>query len=82
MEQDLATFVSRRKTCSKSFIAQLPGNMGRHGSSISESKHSSALVHLNDGNKKGNNFCEHPIVMTREILMRQKNHVNKTNMVL
>ena len=82
MEQDLATFASRRKTYSTYCIAQIPGNMGRHGSSISESNNASALVHLNDGNKKGNNFCEHPIVLIRELLTRQKNHVNKTNMML
>ena len=82
MEQDLATFASRRKTYSTYCIAQLPGNLGRHGSSISESNHASTLVYLNDGNKKGNNFCEHPIVLIRELLMRQKNHVSKANMIL
>ena len=34
---------------------------------------------MNDGNKFGNSFCEHPIVLIRELLKRQKKHVGMTN---
>ena len=34
---------------------------------------------LNGGNKFGNRFCEHPIVLIRELLKRQKKHVAMTN---
>ena len=36
------------------------GTKGCHGSSISESNHSSVLVHLNEGDKFGNSYCEKP----------------------
>ena len=42
----------------------------------------SEVVTLNDGNKFGNSFCEHPIVLIRELLKRQKKHVGMTNVRL
>ena len=56
--------------------------MGLHGSYISESNHASALVHLNDGKKKGNNFCEHHILLISDLLMRQKILLHKTSTLL
>lgn len=82
MEKDLEDFAELRNTYAEYLIAQVPGNLNRHGSSISESNHSSALVYLNDGNKHGNNFCEHPIALIRELLQRQKKHSTEKNQVL
>lgn len=81
-EQDLAEFASRRKTYASYCIGQIAGNLGRHGSSISESNHASALSHLNDGIKGVNGFCEHPIILIRELLKRQKIQVAKSNDLL
>ena len=62
--------------------AQVPGNRGHHGNAISESNHSAVLSHLNDGEKNGNNFCEHPIVLIRELLKRQQKNMTQTNQLL
>jgi len=79
MEKDLTTFASRRQHYAAYCIANIPGNLGRSGNAISESNHSSALAHLNEGNKKGNSYCEHPIGLIRDLLRRQKNHTANKN---
>ncbi len=79
LEQTLEDFASRRETYAQYCLDKIPGNRGLHGNAASESNHSSALCFLNDGNKKGNTFCKHPIVLIRELLKRQKKHVNKVN---
>ncbi|KAL7450896.1 hypothetical protein ACHAWC_002749 [Mediolabrus comicus] len=82
LEEVLANFASKRMTYASYCVAQIPGNLGRHGSSISESNHASALVFLNDGKKQGNEFCEHPIILIRELLKRQRLQVTKANKLL
>jgi len=79
LEQKFEDFAALRDTYAQYCLDQIPGNRGLHGSSSSESNHSSVLASLNGGHKKGNSFCEHPIVLIRELLKRQKMHVNKTN---
>lgn len=79
LEEVLANFASKRMTYASYCVAQIPGNLGRHGSSISESNHASTLVFLNDGKKQGNEFCEHPIILIRELLKRQRLQVTKAN---
>ena len=44
-------------------IAEIPGNRGRKGSSISESNHASVLSYLNNGAKGTNRYQEHPILL-------------------
>ena len=78
-ESDLEEFAQLRETYSKYCLEQIPGNRGRLGDQIGESNHSSTLCYLNEGSKKGNNFCEHPIVLIRQLLKRQRKHVNQTN---
>ena len=82
MEKDLEDFASCRHSFADYLIAQIPGNLHRRGSSISESNHSSTIAHLNDGNKQGNNFCEHPIILIRELLTRQRKHSAEMNQIL
>lgn len=79
---DLNDFASLKTTYASYCHAQVPGNRGHHGNGISESNHSSVLVYLNGGEKNGNNFCEHAIVMIRELLNRQQMHVVQTNQLL
>jgi len=79
MESDLEAFAGLKDTYASYCLAKIPGNRGLHGNAASESNHSSVLVTLNDGNKFGNTFCEHPIVLIRELLKRQRKHVSITN---
>ena len=37
------------------------------------------LVHLNDGEKKENKYCEQPHTLIKDIFIRQRTHVNKWN---
>ncbi|KAL7524268.1 hypothetical protein ACHAXR_000497, partial [Thalassiosira sp. AJA248-18] len=79
LEADLQDFADLKNTYSQYCLDKIPGNRGRHGNQISESNHSSVLVFVNDGNSKGNTFCEHPIILIRQLLKRQKKHVNTCN---
>ena len=51
MEELLNQFASRHKTHASYCVTQIPGNLGRHDNSISDSKYESTLVYLNDGKK-------------------------------
>ncbi len=82
MEKNLEEFAKIRNTYAQYLIAQVPGNLNRHGSSISESNHSSVLVYVNDGNKTGNVFCEDANILIKELLQRQKKHSTEKNKVL
>ena len=75
----LEDFASSRQTYASYCLAELPGSLGRHGNAISESNHSSVISYMNNGQKGGNGYCENLIVLIRDLLKRQKNHVNKTN---
>jgi hypothetical protein len=73
----LEDFASNRQTYASYCLAELPGSLGRHGNAISESNHSSVISYMNNGQKGGNGYCENLIVLIRDLLKRQKNHVNK-----
>ena len=60
-------------------LAQLKGTRGRRGSAPSEQNHSSVLVHLNDGMKTVNDYCEQPHTLIKDLFVRQRFHVNKWN---
>ena len=45
---------------------------GCYGSSISESNHSSVLVHLNEGDKYGNSYCEKPHTLVKDLFFLSK----------
>jgi hypothetical protein len=79
LESVLEEFASLRETYASYCHAQVPGNRGYHGNTISESNHSSVLVYLNDGNKNGNIFCGNLLILIREPLKRQQTHVAKAN---
>ena len=55
---------------------------GKHGSSLSESNHSSVLVFLNDGESQFNLYCESPFTLVKDLFRRQKTCINKFNEVL
>ena len=82
LESKFEVFVSRKENYASHHIATIPGNRGRHGNVMSEINHSSVLVFLNDGNKHGNDFFEHPMVLIRELLRRQKKQSQKKNLQL
>ncbi|KAL7524761.1 hypothetical protein ACHAXR_000704, partial [Thalassiosira sp. AJA248-18] len=79
LEEDLVQFAARRETYASYCIAKIPGNRGLKGNACSEQNHASVLMYVNDGNRHGNNFCEHPIVFIKELMQRQQKHVKKTN---
>ena len=79
LKKTLEDFASNRRTYASYCLAELPGNLGRHGNAISESNHSSVISYMNNGQKGGNGYCENLIVLIRDLLKRQKNHVAKTN---
>ena len=60
-------------------FAKVPGNRGRHGSGACEQKHSNVLAFLNDREKGRNSFCQHPMVLIKELPERQAKHVRITN---
>ena len=46
---------------------------------LAEQNHSSALIHLNDGNKYRNSYFEHPENLIKDLFARQRYHINKWN---
>ena len=74
-ESDLDKFAELRNTYAKYCLEKIPGNWGRHGDQIGESNYLSTLCYINEGNKHG----KHSIVLIRQLLKRQRKHVNKTN---
>lgn len=60
----------------------IKGNQGCHGSSILGSNHTSILIHLNDGNKFGNSYCEKSHTLIKDLFFYQEKHINHWNSVL
>ncbi len=82
LESNLALFADCRGTFASYCLADIPGNRGLHGNACSEQNHSSVLCYLNDGNKQGNNYCEHPILLIKDLLQRQQIHLKRVNKML
>jgi hypothetical protein len=78
----LDQFANDRETYAQYCLDQIPGNRELHGSTASESNHSSVLTYLNDGNKSRNTYCESPAKLIRDLLKRQKNHTQSINNLL
>ena len=57
-ETYLREFESLKETYATYILCKKKGTRGKHGSSILESNHSSIFVHLNDGMKNSNLYCE------------------------
>ena len=55
------------------------GTRGKHGSSVSDSNHSSVLVHLNDCIENGNQYCENPQTLVKDLFFRQDKHAVRWN---
>jgi hypothetical protein len=75
----LDKFANNRETYAQYCLDLIPGNRELHGSTASESNHSSVLTYLNDGNKSRNTYCESPVVLIRDLLKRQKIHTQSIN---
>ena len=58
------------------------GTKGRHGSSLDESNHSSALVFLNDGERLANHYSQKPVMLVKDLFRRQAQRMNKFNQEL
>ena len=82
VEENLRKFYNERSTYATYILSKKRGTRGCHGSSISESNHSSVLVHLNDGDKFGNTYCEKPHTLVKDLFFHEKKHINNWNGVL
>ena len=71
-EDQLRKFYNEKNMYTSHILSKKKGTRGCHGSSISESNHSSVLVHLNEGDKYGNNYCEKPHTLVKDLFFRQK----------
>ncbi|GFH55396.1 hypothetical protein CTEN210_11872 [Chaetoceros tenuissimus] len=78
----LIDFKSKKESYSSYILSKTRGTRGKHGSSLSESNHSSVLIHLNDGDKYKNNYCEEPMTLVKDLFLREQFLVNKFNSVL
>jgi hypothetical protein len=81
-EAKLESFASKRHEYAQYCIDMMPGSRGRHGSSNSESNHSSVLCHMNDGHKKTNEYNEEVITLVKDLLGRQNYHCIEMNRLL
>ena len=82
LEEQLRKFYNDRSTYASYILNKKRGTCDCHGSSISESNHSSVLVYLNEGDKFGNSYCEKPHTLVKDLFFRQKKHINHWNSVL
>ena len=82
LEEQLRKFYNDKDMYASYILSKKRGTKGCHGSSISEANHSSVLVHLNDGDKFGNSYCEKPHTLVKDLFFRQKNHMNHWNGLL
>ncbi len=81
-KEDLHIFQSICGNYAEYKLNKIPGNRGLHGSAVSEQNHSSVLQYLNDGYKGKNMYYQHPITLIKDLLHRQKYHINKTYEIL
>ncbi len=80
--KDLRVFAENCGIYAEYMISNIVGNCGLHGLTASEQNHTSVLMYLNDGVWGKNNHYNHPILLIKDLLCRQKNQVNKTNAIL
>ena len=81
LEEQLRKFYKECSMYASHILSKKRGTRGCHGSSISESNHSSVLVHLNEGDKYGNSYCEKPHTLVKDLFFRQKKHINHWNSI-
>lgn len=81
-EEALEEFKDDRDHYASYILDTKKGTRGKHGSSISESNHSSVLVHLNDGDRSKNSYCEKPYTLVKDLLQRQQHQMNNMNNLL
>ena len=62
LEEQLHKFYNEKGMHTSYILSKKRSKGGCHGSSILESNHSSVLVHLNEGDKFGNSYCENHIL--------------------
>ena len=79
IEDELEKFNKEKATYASYLLKQMRGTRGYHGSSLSESNHSSVLVYLNKGMKRESNYKKEPLQLVKDLFKRQEIHVNKWN---
>jgi len=82
LDEQLRKFYNERSMYASHLLSKKEEHVDVNGSSISESNHSSVLVHLNDGDKYGNKYCEKPHTLVKDLFFRQKKHINHWNSIL
>ena len=81
-EEQLTAFFNDKDCYANYTLSRHKGTMGRNGSSISESNHSSVKTNLNDGDKFSNECCESPMTVVKDLILRETKHVNEWNQLL
>ena len=81
-ENELTNFMKEKDHYASFVLSKKRSTRGKHGSSISESNHSSVLVWLNDGDKYGNKYTEEPHTLVKDLFLRQQLFINKWNQQL
>ena len=81
LEEHLRKFYNKHSTYA-SYILSKKGTRGCYGSSISESNHSSVLVHINDGVNLITVSVRNHTHTSKRFIFCQKKHINNWNSVL
>ena len=79
VESELLNLHHERSTFASYLLCTIPGNRLYHGSSIAEANHSSVLSSIN---KDRGQYMKTPQEQIRDLLIRQKTHVNETNSII
>ena len=79
---ELCQFRNDKECYAHHIMSSKRGTKGRHGSSLDESNHSSALVFLNDGERLANHYSQKPVMLVKDLFRRQAQRMNKFNQEL
>ena len=78
-ETNLTDFVENRTSYATYCLCSTPGNRFCHGPVAAETNHSSVLCYLNGGHVTTNTYYESPLVLCKDLMKRQSQHVKLTN---
>ena len=79
LETELNTFANKRACHALFCLENIPCNRHKRGTISSAANHSSVLAYLNNGFKSSNAYQEHPTLLIRDLLKRQRCHVITTD---
>jgi hypothetical protein len=78
-ETNLTDFSGNRNSYATYCLRSTPGNHFRHGSVAAEINHPSVLCYLNVTPVVTNTYCKSPLVLCKDLMKRQSQHVKLTN---